>query len=187
MVQSSVHNAAWLHSTVLFQLTHCSLYTMHTLPLHNKHSTFGFTQSTPPPPPVHIIQSLSHFYTVQCLLFTQCSSLSHLYTVQCVSFTQCSSLSHLYTMQCLLFTQCSSLSHLYTVQCLSFSNLHSAVLSPIFLPLSAWKQANNTPINLSQVVVTNAFKRVIFCDPVFRLSVHLGFVLQAEKTGHINT
>ena len=104
------------------------------------------------------------------------------------------------------------LSHIFTQW--SVHHLHSAVLSPIFtlcsvyhlviytvrfylpslqsedwscLPLSAWKQANNAPINLSQVVVTNAFKGVVFCDPVFCLSVHLGFVLQAEKTGHVNT
>ena len=118
--------------------TQCSLATQYSSlsvntlqSLHNAHSTFTqctlylwlYTKYPPqlPTPTVHIMQSLSHLYTVQCLSFTQCSSLSYLDTVQCVSFTQCSSLSHLYTVQCVQFTQCSSLSHLYTVQCLSFT------------------------------------------------------------------
>ena len=84
MVQSSEYNAAWLHSSVLSQLTHCSLYlyTMHTLPLHNAHSTFGFTQSTPPPPPPHphcshnaislppLHRAMSIVYTVQFSLLS---------------------------------------------------------------------------------------------------------------------
>ena len=182
-----------LHSTVLspnFTQWRCSshLYTVKVScsSLHSAVLSPNFTQSRCPTQLYTVKMSLSSLHSVVLFPnFTQWRCPSHLYTVQL-------SLPTLHSQDVppnlhsedipSNFTQWRCPPQLYTVK-MSLPTLHSEDVRLIFTQwtqLCGWGWTCNT-VNLSQVVVTNSFKSIIFCGPIFCLSIHFEFVLQTEK------